>query len=132
MPRGQAAVAVESVGQAPFPPIQMLSLLSTVRPWFDSGQSWPGPGPPQELTRLPSGSNSRIGGAAVQHSPIGGVAAAPDSVRGLSVACPRWMMNTWSRESTPTPMVEPRIQWLGSGLGQSGSTSKAGASTPGP
>ena len=25
-------------------------------------------------------------------------------------------------------MVEPRIQWLGSGLGQSGSTSKMGAS----
>ena len=37
-------------------------------------------------------------------------------------------MKTWSRESTPTPMVEPRIQWLGSGLGQSGSTSKMGAS----
>src|ERR1051325_11947600 len=29
-------------------------------------------------------------------------------------------------------MVEPRIQWLGSGLGHSGSTSKKGASTPGP
>ena len=30
-------------------------------PWFDSGQSYPSPGPPQCCRRLPSESNSRIG-----------------------------------------------------------------------
>src|SRR5690606_29088086 len=70
-----------------------------------------------------------MGGAGAQHSPVGGSTAAPASVRSLSVARPRWTMNTWSRESTPTPMVEPRTQLFGSGLGQRGSTSKIGAST---
>ena len=58
---------------------------------------------------------------------MGGSRVAPISLTSLKVVW-RWMMKTWSRESTPTPMVEPRIQWLGSGLGQSGSTSKMGAS----
>src|SRR6185503_18602330 len=31
----------------------------------------------------------------------------------------------------PTPITEPRIQWLGSGLGHIGSTSNRGASTMG-
>ena len=53
----------------------------------------------------------------------------PISVRALSVLPPRWMIHTWSRASTRQPMVEPRSQWLGSGLGQSGSTSKRGACT---
>jgi hypothetical protein len=39
------------------------------------------------------------------------------------------MMYTWSRESMPTPITEPRIQWFGSGFGHIGSTSKRGAST---
>ena len=38
------------------------------------------------------------------------------------------MIQTWSFSSTETPIVEPSTQWLGSGLGHSGSTSKAGAS----
>ena len=66
-------------------------------------------------------------GAGTQHSLVGGSRVAPISLTSLKVVW-RWMMKTWSRESTPTPMVEPRIQWLGSGLGQSGSTSKMGAS----
>ena len=37
------------------------------------------------------------------------------------------MIQMWSRPSTDTPMVCPRIQWLGSGFGHSGSTSKRGA-----
>src|SRR5215471_16405600 len=37
------------------------------------------------------------------------------------------MIQIWSCASTETPMVWPRIQWLGSGLGHSGSTSKRGA-----
>jgi len=65
----------------PFPPIHTLSLLSSVMPWLETGQSYPWPGPPHEFTRFPSGSNSRIGGAARQHSAIGGLAAAPASVR---------------------------------------------------
>jgi len=40
------------------------------------------------------------------------------------------MIQTWSRESTETPIVEPKSQWFGSGFGQSGSTVKRGA-TPG-
>ena len=38
------------------------------------------------------------------------------------------MIHTWSFSSTDTPMVDPSTQWLGSGFGHSGSTSKAGAS----
>ena len=37
------------------------------------------------------------------------------------------MIQTWSRESTETPIVEPKTQWFGSGFGQNGSTSKIGA-----
>src|SRR5262245_61516724 len=40
------------------------------------------------------------------------------------------MIQTWSRESTDTPIVEPKTQWFGSGFGHSGSTSNRGA-TPG-
>src|SRR5262245_9813228 len=40
------------------------------------------------------------------------------------------MIQTWSRESTETPIVEPKTQWFGSGFGQKGSTSNRGA-TPG-
>ena len=35
------------------------------------------PGPPQDRTRLPSGSNTRTGGAVRQHSAIGGLSSAP-------------------------------------------------------
>src|SRR3990172_1887865 len=95
---------VESLGQVPLPPIQTLSLWSMEIPWLDEGQTYPVPGPPQEFTRLPSGSNSRMGGAAAQHSAMGGVRAAPASVRWLSVGSPRWMMNTSSLQSTPPPI----------------------------
>src|ERR1700675_356786 len=37
------------------------------------------------------------------------------------------MIQTRSRESTETPTTDPRIQWLGSGFGHKGSTSKRGA-----
>src|SRR5438067_1379367 len=93
-PLGHSPFAAEESAQVPFPPIQTLSLLSTEIPWLDSGQSWPAAGPPQEFTRLPSGSNSRIGGAAAQHSPVGGLASSPASVGALSVGSPRWMMKT--------------------------------------
>src|SRR6185436_11856152 len=39
----------------------------------------------------------------------------------------RWMDQTLSCSSTEMPIVEPVTQWLGSGLGQNGSTSKYGA-----
>ena len=97
-------------------------------PWLEAGHSYSSLGPPQPATKLPSGSNSTIGGAGRQHSPVGGSAAAPTSVRGFKLAC-RWITNTWSRESTPTPTTEPNNQWLGNGFGQNGSTSKRGAST---
>src|ERR1043165_4557550 len=72
-PLGHSPLAAEESEQVPFPPIQTLSLLSIEIPWLDSGQSCPAAGPPQEFTRLPSGSNSRIGGAAAQHSPVCGL-----------------------------------------------------------
>src|ERR1041384_3127560 len=93
-PLGHSPFAAAESEQVPLPPIQTLSLLSTEMPWLDSGQSWPAPGPPHELTRLPSGSNSRIGGAAAQHSPVGGLVSSPASVRAVSVGKPRWMMKT--------------------------------------
>ena len=46
--------------------------------------------------------------------------------RGL----PRWTIQMWSFESTPTPMTLPSSQWLGSGFGHIGSTSNRGAITP--
>ena len=42
----------------------------------------------------------------------------------------RWTIQMWSWASTSTPMVEPSSQWLGSGLGHSGSTSNIGACGP--
>src|SRR5262245_34985723 len=42
------------------------------------------------------------------------------------------MIQTWSRESTETPIVQPRIQWFGSGFGHNGSTSKRGATPAAP
>src|SRR5579871_219128 len=40
------------------------------------------------------------------------------------------MIQIWSRASTETPMTLPMTQWLGSGFGHIGSTSKRGACTP--
>src|SRR6185436_8324561 len=42
------------------------------------------------------------------------------------------MIQTWSRESTDTPIVEPKTQWFGSGFGHSGSTSNRGATRGAP
>src|SRR4029453_15079594 len=39
------------------------------------------------------------------------------------------MIHTWSCSSTHAPMVQPKSQLLGSGFGQSGSTSNIGALT---
>src|SRR5882672_9917383 len=69
------------------------------------------------------------GGAIMQHSPVGLFLPALASVSRFSDWW-RWMIQTWSRESTDTPMVEPSSQWFGSGFGQSGSTSKRGAMGP--
>ena len=69
------------------------------------------------------------GGAAMQHVPAGVFLPALASVSRFSDCC-RWMIQTWSRESTETPIVEPSTQWFGNGFGQNGSTSNRGA-TPG-
>jgi hypothetical protein len=58
---------------------------------------------------LPSGSNSRTFGAGKQQSPVGGVCAAPISVRALKLVG-RLMTKTWSRESTATPTADPSSQ----------------------
>src|SRR3954453_19381137 len=66
-------------GAPPLPPIQTLFLSSMKMPSFDDGHTYgaPATGPPQALTRLPAGSNSRTGGAATQHSLIGDEPDAP-------------------------------------------------------
>ena len=94
-------------------------------PWFPVGQSYPGPGPPQLRTRLPAASNARTGGAPAQHSPVLSSNAFSLSA---SVAELRWTIQTTSWSSAQTPIVCPRIQWLGIGFGQNGSTSNRGAS----
>jgi hypothetical protein len=76
-------------------------------PWFDCGHSYPWPGPPQERTRFPAWSKTSTGGAAVQHSPVFKSRARSLS---LSVAAPRWMIQTWSWSSTQTPIVMPSSQ----------------------
>src|SRR5262245_37523329 len=65
----------------------------------------------------------------MQHSPVGLFLPALASVSRFSDWW-RWMIHTWSRESTDNPMVEPSSQWFGSGFGQNGSTSKRGAVGP--
>src|SRR5262245_13759907 len=69
-----------------------------------------------------------MGGAVRQHSAIGGLSSAPRSLL-WSPPAPRWMIHTWSCSSTHAPMVQPKSQLLGSGFGQSGSTSNIGALT---
>ena len=78
--------------------------------------------------RLPAWSKASTGGAPKQHSAIGGFSSAPFSLL-LSVFELRWMIQMLSCASGETPMAEPRSQWFGSGLGQSGSTSNIGAWT---
>src|SRR5688500_1872570 len=90
-----------------------------------SGHGCPAPGPPQAVIRLPLASNSITGGAGLQQSERGGVRAAPRSSSG----------SDWGRCTTqmPSPLAAtaaacPMSPWLGSGLGQNGSTSNTGAS----
>ena len=69
----------------------------------------------------------------MQHSESGGSWAAPISLMApKAFGVLRWTIQTWSLESTATPIAGPRIQWFGSGLGQNGSTSKRGAIKPSP
>src|SRR5688572_17704988 len=70
-------------------------------------------------------------GAGMQQVPAGVFMPALASVCAFS-DCWRWMIQTWSRESTETPIVEPSNQWLGRGFGQNGSTSNRGATPSAP
>ena len=74
------------------------------------------PGPPHDESSVPSVSNSRTGGAAFQMERV----SLDCSVDG------RCVIQTWSWASTVTPATAPRIQWLGSGFGQKGSTLNVG------
>src|SRR5687767_14945975 len=80
---------------------------------------------PNELTTLPCGSNSTTVGAAWQHSPNGGFCTSPSSssVR-VSGRC---VTQTCCRESTYTPVMDPKIQLFGSSRGHDGSTRNCGA-----
>ena len=57
----------------------------------------------------------------------GGVALSPASVRRFSESTPRWTTQMRSAASTATPVTDPRIQPLGSGLGHSRSTCRPAA-----
>src|SRR4029078_5146312 len=72
-------------------------------------------GSPQELTTLPSGSNSITGGA--------GLAISFSAFVRLVGSAVRLTMNTWSLASTQVPPTFPVTQSSGSGLGQKGATS---------
>src|ERR1700693_5349795 len=111
---------------APLPPIHTLPSFSTQMPCSEAGQSYPVPGPPQDLRSLPSASNSRTGGAATQHSERGGFCAAPSS---STVSEPgRCSTQMWFSRSTVSPPTCPIIQLFGSSLGHDASTLYAGAS----
>src|ERR1700682_3267751 len=72
---------------------------------------------PNELTRLPSESYSRTGGAGV-----------PTNF-SLSCRSPRLTSNTWSWASTQIPPAPPVTRLPGKGFGHVGSTSYLGAPT---
>src|SRR6266851_5323846 len=70
---------------------------------------------PNELTRLPSESYSRTGGAGVATN------------FSLSCRSPRLTSKTWSWASTQMPPARPVTMLPGKGFGQVGSTSYLGA-----
>src|SRR6267142_1596154 len=72
---------------------------------------------PNELTRLPSESYSRTGGAGVATS------------FSLSCRSPRLTSNTWSWASTQIPPARPVTRLPGKGFGHVGSTSYLGTPT---
>src|SRR5947208_10334467 len=73
---------------------------------------------------LPAGSNSRIGGAGMQHSASGGLNEAAFSPSAMVAG--RWTIQMWSCESTATPDTCPVVHLCGSGLFHSGSTTNRG------
>src|SRR5438105_14967460 len=87
-------------------------------------------GLPQALSRLPAVSNSSTAGAAEQHSAVPFATASSSRSRG------RLSTQMWSSLSTNSPVMPPRVQWFGSGFGQSesylyfGGPSAAGAAVP--
>ena len=77
-------------------------------------------GPPQPWMKVPSASNSMTDGAGAQHLLRGGLSVAPFSSSVSERG--RCSTQTWSFESAATLATWPKIQLLGSGLGQKGST----------
>ena len=57
--------------------------------------------------RGPAWSNSSTGGAPAQHSPVF-ISSAFSLLASVDEL--RWMIQTWPRESTSTPIVEPKSQ----------------------
>src|SRR3954462_7027632 len=72
-------------------------------------------------------SKTRTGGAATQHKAGGG--SRPASTWRSCSERGRWTIQMWLWRSTATPDTWPKIQLLGSGLGQSGSTRKFGTAS---
>src|SRR5712691_615600 len=92
-------------------PIHTLLSLSKVQLWRPGLRSFPSP---QELTRLPTGSNSITGGA-----------RCPAFKSPSSRSC-RFRTITWSRASTHAPANPPTTIRSGRGFGQEVSTSYLG------
>src|SRR5688500_4063731 len=88
------------------------------------GQPGTYPGPPQPCSRLPSVSNSRTDGPAMQQSVRGGLVDAPFS-SGL-IWRERLNTHTWSFRSTASVGTCCMIHLFGSGFGQNGSTLYSG------
>ena len=105
---------------SPMLPSQTFCSWSMKMPCSEFGQRSLPPGPPQALSTLPSGSNWMTGGAGTQQSAHRGFCAAPAS-RGVSEPG-RLTIQMLSFSSTAMPETWPRIQSLGRGLGQYGST----------
>src|SRR5215471_13612605 len=70
-------------------------------------------GLPQALSRLPAVSNSKMAGAGLQHS------ASPLATLSSLRSRGRLSTQIWSFLSTNRPVMPPRIQWFGRGLGHS-------------
>src|SRR6476469_1743974 len=92
------------------------SFCGQPKPWADFG-------PPHDLTTSPAWLNTMTDGAVKQQTDL-----SPRSAR-LSRSLTergRWLIQTLSSLSTKMPPICPRIQLLGSGLGQLASISNVG------
>src|SRR6266852_6724380 len=120
-----SAVNFIRVSPALDPPIQTFPSLSVKMVCSEPGQPGTDPGTPQDLSRLPSMSNSSTAGGGTQHSAVGGVSIAKFSV--LSRSRGRFNTQMWSFLSAKIPVTACMVQLMGNILGQPPSSLYRGA-----